>query len=63
MSVERTAYAVLRVPASATAQEVHVAYRGLARRFHPDGTEPNASRMVELNAAYEELRTAERQLA
>lgn len=63
MSVERTAYDVLMVPASATAREIHLAYRGIARRFHPDGAEPDAARMVELNAAYDELKTPERRLA
>lgn len=63
MDVERSAYDVLMVKWSASAREIHLAYRELARRFHPDGTEPDASRMVELNAAYDELKTPERRLA
>jgi curved DNA-binding protein CbpA len=54
------AYEQLGVATTATADEVHAAYRALARRFHPDGAEPDAVRMTAINAAYDELKTPER---
>ena len=52
------AYAVLGVGPSATSDEIHHAYRMLARRFHPDAdrTDPlAAARFAELTEAYDLL--------
>lgn len=55
MFEEGNAHAVLRVHPDAGWREVRQAYWALARRYHPDGTEPDAARMAAINAAYEEL--------
>ena len=49
----RDALEVLHLSADASWREVREAYLTLARRYHPDGTAPDAARMVEINAAYE----------
>jgi len=49
------AYAILGVSPSATPDEIHHAYRMLARRFHPDAdrTDPGAAgRFAQITAAY-----------
>lgn len=46
-------YAVLGVRRGLPWTEVRAAYWAMARRFHPDGTEPDSVRMAEINAAYE----------
>jgi hypothetical protein len=58
--VETDSYAVLGLQAGASAAEVAAAYRRLAKEWHPDvhGTEAAVTRMVAINAAYEELRSA-----
>jgi curved DNA-binding protein CbpA len=51
-------YRILGLPIDASAEDVHAAYRELARRYHPDrnaGREASA-RMVELNEAYSWLK-------
>jgi curved DNA-binding protein CbpA len=51
-------YRVLHVPRSASEQEIHKAYRLLARSYHPD-INPSANateHMAEINAAYGTLR-------
>lgn len=60
MTTERDAYAVLQVASDAHDVVVQAAYRALARVFHADGAAPDPRRMVELNAAWERLRTAQR---
>jgi curved DNA-binding protein CbpA len=49
-------YEVLGIARTATLDEIHAAYRQLARHFHPDvgGTDP--ARMAEVNAAWNILR-------
>jgi DnaJ domain len=50
-------FAVLGVAPDASAEEVAAAYRGLAKRWHPDHAgSDGAERMAEINAAYDLLR-------
>ena len=63
MTRERDAYAVLHVAPDAPQAVVQAAYRALARRYHPDGSEPQAELMKDLNLAYERVRNAERRAA
>lgn len=60
MTSERDAYEILQVDVSAETGVVRTAYRALARRYHPDGSEPDVRRMAEINQAYDRLRTPER---
>jgi curved DNA-binding protein CbpA len=60
MSHERDAYHVLQVIRAADQDVIRAAYRALAKRYHPDGHAPDAARMAEINAAFEQLRTPER---
>ena len=53
------AYRVLQVDSSAEPIVITAAYRALARRFHPDGEQPDTSRMAVLNHAYAILRDPE----
>ena len=57
---KRDAYAVLQVHPSADAEVLKAAYRALAKRYHPEGTTPDAQRMAEINHAYDEVGTSER---
>src|SRR5690348_16219841 len=53
-----TLYHVLGLPQGATQEQVKVAFRVLARRFHPDvnaGSETAEQRFKEVNQAYETL--------
>lgn len=62
----RDLYAELGVDAGATADEIRVAYRGLAHRFHPDHNPENMSaarRMQEINEAFAVLNSPERRRA
>jgi len=59
---DRDAYEVLQVHPKANQLVIQAAYRVLAGQYHPD-RDPSVGatrRMVELNAAYESLRTVER---
>jgi curved DNA-binding protein CbpA len=56
MLPESDAYKLLQVDQGADPAVVHAAYLALARRFHPDGREPDPSRMSLLNRAYARLR-------
>src|SRR5262245_35183389 len=60
---ERDAYAVLQVDPSAEPEVIKAAYRALAKRYHPEGSQPNERRMAEINRAYDEVRTADRRSA
>jgi curved DNA-binding protein CbpA len=57
---ERDAYAVLQVDPGADLEVIQAAYRALAKRYHPEGREPDAAHMAEINRAYDEVRTHER---
>ncbi len=51
------AYAVLGIEPSVDDDEILVAYRALARRFHPDiAGERATKRMMRINAAFDQLR-------
>ena len=62
-NAERDAYAVLQVHPWADRIILRGAYRALAKRYHPDGSEPDSGRMAEINHAYDSLRTPERRAA
>src|SRR5262245_11531081 len=55
-------YAVLQLSRNASADDIHHAYRALARRYHPDrNCEPDSvAKMAAVNEAYETLRDASR---
>jgi hypothetical protein len=54
-------HAVLGLDADASVDEAARAYRDLAKRWHPDRVgEQGAARMIELNVAYELLRSTHR---
>ena len=53
--MEREPHEILGVSRSAPWPEVRTAFRSLARRYHPDGSQPDAALMAAVNAAYEAL--------
>ncbi len=55
MSQQVDAYRILQVLPTADQEEIKVAYRRLARRYHPDRApdDVSTSRMIELNQAWE----------
>ena len=60
MSAPTSPYQLLGVSPSSSAEEIHKAYRRLARRFHPDlsGNPAAADDMARINTAYESLRAS-----
>jgi curved DNA-binding protein CbpA len=52
---DRNYYELLGVPPDASRQEIHSAYRRLARRYHPDMTAGGDARFQEVTDAYEIL--------
>jgi len=60
MTEPRDAYEVLQVRPDAEFAVVQAAYRALARTYHAEGTAPQATRMVEINRAWESVRSPER---
>jgi DnaJ-class molecular chaperone len=65
MELDRDAYEILQVSPKAHADVIRAAYRALAALYHPDrdGSQMSMRRMAELNAAYAELRSADRRKA
>lgn len=59
-------YTVLGVSENATDDEIRAAYRRLAKQYHPD-LNPNdpsaASKMNDVNVAYDQIKTAEKRAA
>jgi curved DNA-binding protein CbpA len=53
--MERDPHEILGIERSDAWSNVRSAYLTLARRYHPDGAEPNGPRMAEINAAYDAL--------
>lgn len=51
---DRPWHLVLEVPPQAPLAVIAEARRRLARRYHPDGSDPDYARMVEINAAFDE---------
>ncbi len=60
MTETRDAYAVLQVRPDADFAVLQAAYRALARCYHAEGSFPDPARMVEINCAWESVRTVER---
>ncbi len=66
MKEPRDAYKVLQVDPEADLEVIQAAYRRLAQKYHPDRIAPGADadaaalRMVELNAAWDQLRDTSR---
>ena len=60
MTEPRDAYAVLQVRPDADFTVLQAAYRALARCYHAEGSSPDPNRMVEINRAWESVRSVER---
>lgn len=60
MTEPRDAYVVLQVRPDADFTVLQAAYRALARSYHAEGMTPDSARMVEINRAWECVRTVER---
>jgi curved DNA-binding protein CbpA len=60
MTAPANAYHVLQVQPDADEAVLRAAYHALARLYHSDGAAPDTSRMVEINLAWESVRTPER---
>jgi curved DNA-binding protein CbpA len=63
MSTEPDAYQTLQVDPGADDVVIWAAYRALARRYHPDGTNADAARMLAINRAFDQLREPARRRA
>ena len=65
MARDKDYYALLGVSTSASAEEIRRAYRGLARKYHPDVNKAPeaATRFAEMQEAYDVLSDAEKRKA
>jgi len=62
--ITNNAYAILGVKPDSDDATIVAAYRSLARRFHPDiAGETATERMIQVNAAFELVRTRDRRTA
>jgi curved DNA-binding protein CbpA len=59
MNRKLTHYEVLEVSEQASPELIDAAWKVLMRRFHPDGSEPNAEKAVRINVAHDVLSNAE----
>jgi curved DNA-binding protein CbpA len=57
MSTDFDAYRILQIAPHAEDIVVEAAFRVLARRYHPDGHTPDPVRMLDINRAYDLLRS------
>ena len=61
--LEKDYYNILKVPTSATPEQIKEAYRGLVKRYHPDARvaqdiqdhEPNVDKFRDVTEAYQIL--------
>jgi curved DNA-binding protein CbpA len=60
MTGTRDAYCVLQVQPDADDAVLKAAYHALARQYHSDGMTPDGPRMIEINRAWECVRTPDR---
>ncbi len=60
--LEQNYYEILGIEPSSELDEIKRAYRALARKYHPDGNNPNASELLfrQVSEAYSTLSSAER---
>ncbi|PIP23579.1 MAG: hypothetical protein COX36_02575 [Candidatus Nealsonbacteria bacterium CG23_combo_of_CG06-09_8_20_14_all_38_19] len=56
-------YEILQVSKNAEPEVIQAAYRGLSKKYHPDGDEPDEERMKEINEAYEVLGDSQKRAA
>ena len=61
--MEKRAFEILGVGRDVDWATIRTAYRVLARRYHPDGSTPDQSRMADINRAYEWIEIARRRTA
>jgi curved DNA-binding protein CbpA len=57
--MEPDPYATLGVAPTAPSEIISAAYRRLARIYHPDGRVQDPGRMIEINRAYDRIKTPE----
>lgn len=52
---EKSPYRVLGVDPSMSFEDIKIVFKGLQKKYHPDGKQPNEQKSKELNKAYEEI--------
>lgn len=58
--MERSPWEILGIPQGSTEKEIKLAYRKLAREFHPDRNSGSSERFIEIQKAYERLLNPEK---